>query len=148
MHRIKVNLFLLLQILSCFATLLRKQDASVWTYPSTIQAYHGLLSFAVHSKPKVCLLRPSTLNVRSNNQLTTELKMRVWISMFFRSVKQRSKVCVPFSEGVTSCLQITPQLITLLQCLQLSSASKRWSVQEVRRSACACLLIPLFSCTA
>uniref|UniRef100_H3DGH8 Ribosomal RNA processing 12 homolog n=1 Tax=Tetraodon nigroviridis TaxID=99883 RepID=H3DGH8_TETNG len=40
-------------ILSSFATLLRKQDASVWTYPSTLQAYHGLLSFTVHSKPKV-----------------------------------------------------------------------------------------------
>ncbi|XP_022619336.1 RRP12-like protein [Seriola dumerili] len=40
-------------ILSCLATLLRKQDASVWTYPSTLQAYHGLLSFTVHSKPKV-----------------------------------------------------------------------------------------------
>lgn len=43
-----------LQVLSCLATLLRKQDASVWTYPSTLQAYHGLLSFTVHSKPKVC----------------------------------------------------------------------------------------------
>ncbi|XP_068424787.1 RRP12-like protein [Clinocottus analis] len=40
-------------ILSCLATLLRKQDISVWTYPSTLQAYHGLLSFTVHSKPKV-----------------------------------------------------------------------------------------------
>uniref|UniRef100_A0A3Q3L512 Ribosomal RNA processing 12 homolog n=1 Tax=Mastacembelus armatus TaxID=205130 RepID=A0A3Q3L512_9TELE len=40
-------------ILSCLATLLRKQDASVWNYPSTLQAYHGLLSFTVHSKPKV-----------------------------------------------------------------------------------------------
>lgn len=40
-------------ILSCLATLLRKQDVSVWTYPSTLQAYHGLLSFTVHSRPKV-----------------------------------------------------------------------------------------------
>ncbi|CAJ1067594.1 RRP12-like protein [Xyrichtys novacula] len=40
-------------ILSCLATLLRKQDASVWTYPTTLQAYHGLLSFTVHSKPRV-----------------------------------------------------------------------------------------------
>uniref|UniRef100_A0A8C5N7P1 Ribosomal RNA-processing protein 12-like conserved domain-containing protein n=1 Tax=Gouania willdenowi TaxID=441366 RepID=A0A8C5N7P1_GOUWI len=40
-------------ILSCLATLLRKQDTSVWSYPSTLQAYHGLLSFTVHSKPKV-----------------------------------------------------------------------------------------------
>ncbi|CAG6017279.1 unnamed protein product [Menidia menidia] len=40
-------------ILSCLATLLRKQDISVWTYPTTLQAYHGLLSFSVHSKPKV-----------------------------------------------------------------------------------------------
>ena len=29
----------------------------MWTYPSTLQAYHGLLSFTVHSKPKVCPIR-------------------------------------------------------------------------------------------
>ncbi|XP_036402433.1 RRP12-like protein [Megalops cyprinoides] len=40
-------------ILSCLATLLRKQELSVWSYPSTLQVYHGLLSFTVHSKPKV-----------------------------------------------------------------------------------------------
>ncbi|XP_076021629.1 RRP12-like protein [Genypterus blacodes] len=40
-------------ILSCLATLMKKQDASVWTYASTLQAYHGLLSFTVHTKPKV-----------------------------------------------------------------------------------------------
>ncbi|XP_073729478.1 RRP12-like protein [Misgurnus anguillicaudatus] len=40
-------------ILSCLATLLRKQDLSVWSYPSTLQVYHGLLSFTVHSKPKI-----------------------------------------------------------------------------------------------
>ncbi|XP_036430036.1 RRP12-like protein [Colossoma macropomum] len=40
-------------VLSCLATLLRKQDLSVWSYPSTLQVYHGLLSFIVHSKPKV-----------------------------------------------------------------------------------------------
>ncbi|CAL9687917.1 unnamed protein product [Knipowitschia caucasica] len=40
-------------ILSCLATLLRKQEVSVWTYSSTLQIYHGLLSFTVHSKPKV-----------------------------------------------------------------------------------------------
>ncbi|KPP75792.1 hypothetical protein Z043_104935 [Scleropages formosus] len=34
-------------ILSCLATLLRKQDLSVWSFPSTLQTYHGLLSFTV-----------------------------------------------------------------------------------------------------
>lgn len=40
-------------ILSCLASLLKKQDVSVWTYPSTLQVYQGLLLFTVHSKPKV-----------------------------------------------------------------------------------------------
>ncbi|XP_031434840.1 RRP12-like protein isoform X2 [Clupea harengus] len=40
-------------VLSCLALLLKKQDVGVWSYPSTLQAYHGLLSFTVHSKPKV-----------------------------------------------------------------------------------------------
>lgn len=40
-------------IVSCLASLLRKQDLSVWSYPSTLQMYHGLLSFTVHTKPKV-----------------------------------------------------------------------------------------------
>ncbi|KAJ8014068.1 hypothetical protein DPEC_G00036410 [Dallia pectoralis] len=40
-------------VLSCLSTLLRKQDVTVWSYPSTLQVYHGLLSFTVHSKPKI-----------------------------------------------------------------------------------------------
>ncbi|XP_062319179.1 RRP12-like protein [Osmerus eperlanus] len=40
-------------ILSCLATLLKKQDVSMWSYPSTLQIYQGLLVFTVHSKPKV-----------------------------------------------------------------------------------------------
>ncbi|XP_073485075.1 RRP12-like protein [Aquarana catesbeiana] len=40
-------------IVSCLSVLLRKQDLSAWSYPSTLQVYHGLLSFTVHAKPKV-----------------------------------------------------------------------------------------------
>ncbi|XP_044856219.1 RRP12-like protein isoform X2 [Mauremys mutica] len=40
-------------VLSCLATLLRKQDLAAWSYPVTLQVYHGLLSFTVHAKPKV-----------------------------------------------------------------------------------------------
>ncbi|VFV46161.1 Hypothetical predicted protein [Lynx pardinus] len=40
-------------VLSCLATLLRKQDLEAWSYPVTLQVYHGLLSFTVHSKPKI-----------------------------------------------------------------------------------------------
>ncbi|XP_031453460.1 RRP12-like protein [Phasianus colchicus] len=40
-------------VLSCLATLLRKQDLAAWSYPVTLQVYHGLLSFCVHAKPKV-----------------------------------------------------------------------------------------------
>ncbi|XP_055976374.1 RRP12-like protein [Sorex fumeus] len=40
-------------VLSCLATLLRKQDLESWGYPLTLQVYHGLLSFTVHAKPKV-----------------------------------------------------------------------------------------------
>ncbi|KAM8923920.1 RRP12-like protein [Pelodytes ibericus] len=40
-------------IVSCLSVLLRKQDLSAWTYPSTLQVYHGLLSFTVHAKPKI-----------------------------------------------------------------------------------------------
>ncbi|XP_006831263.1 PREDICTED: RRP12-like protein isoform X2 [Chrysochloris asiatica] len=40
-------------VLSCLATLLRKQDLESWSYPVTLQVYHGLLSFTVHAKPKI-----------------------------------------------------------------------------------------------
>uniref|UniRef100_A0A5F4WGU1 Ribosomal RNA processing 12 homolog n=1 Tax=Callithrix jacchus TaxID=9483 RepID=A0A5F4WGU1_CALJA len=40
-------------VLSCLATLLRKQDLETWGYPMTLQVYHGLLSFTVHPKPKI-----------------------------------------------------------------------------------------------
>lgn len=48
----------LFKVLSCMATLLRKQDLEAWGYPVTLQVYHGLLSFTVHAKPKVRLLSP------------------------------------------------------------------------------------------
>lgn len=48
-------------VLSCLATLLRKQDLEAWSYPVTLQVYHGLLSFTVHSKPKVRLLGPQNM---------------------------------------------------------------------------------------
>uniref|UniRef100_A0A8D0H602 Ribosomal RNA processing 12 homolog n=1 Tax=Sphenodon punctatus TaxID=8508 RepID=A0A8D0H602_SPHPU len=40
-------------VLSCLATLLRRQDLATWSYPVTLQVFHGLLSFTVHAKPKV-----------------------------------------------------------------------------------------------
>ncbi|KAM6442361.1 RRP12-like protein [Liasis olivaceus] len=40
-------------ILSCLATLLRRQNLGTWNYPVTMQVFHGLLSFTVHVKPKV-----------------------------------------------------------------------------------------------
>uniref|UniRef100_A0A8C3WR88 Ribosomal RNA processing 12 homolog n=1 Tax=Catagonus wagneri TaxID=51154 RepID=A0A8C3WR88_9CETA len=40
-------------VLSCLATLLRKQDLEAWGYPITLQVYQGLLSFTVHAKPKI-----------------------------------------------------------------------------------------------
>ncbi|XP_040848312.1 RRP12-like protein isoform X2 [Ochotona curzoniae] len=40
-------------VLSCLATLLRKQNLEAWSYPVTLQVYHGLLSFTVHPKPKI-----------------------------------------------------------------------------------------------
>uniref|UniRef100_A0A671EYD6 Ribosomal RNA processing 12 homolog n=1 Tax=Rhinolophus ferrumequinum TaxID=59479 RepID=A0A671EYD6_RHIFE len=40
-------------VLSCLAILLRKQDLEAWGYPVTLQVYHGLLSFTVHTKPKI-----------------------------------------------------------------------------------------------
>lgn len=40
-------------VLSCLATLLRRQNVVTWKYPVTMQVFHGLLSFTVHVKPKV-----------------------------------------------------------------------------------------------
>ncbi|XP_040111084.1 RRP12-like protein isoform X2 [Oryx dammah] len=40
-------------VLSCLATLLRKQSLEAWSFPVTLQVFHGLLSFTVHTKPKI-----------------------------------------------------------------------------------------------
>ncbi|XP_028586368.2 RRP12-like protein [Podarcis muralis] len=40
-------------VLSCLATLLRRQNLVAWNYPVTMQVFHGILSFTVHVKPKV-----------------------------------------------------------------------------------------------
>ncbi|XP_063484841.1 RRP12-like protein isoform X3 [Symphalangus syndactylus] len=74
-------------VLSCLATLLRKQDLEAWGYPVTVQVYRGLLSFTVHPKPKLvtaCAMqafhslfhaRPglSTLSAELNAQIITAL---------------------------------------------------------------------------
>ncbi|XP_070541212.1 RRP12-like protein [Ptychodera flava] len=44
---------LLRSTLSCLATLLRVQEIAVWNDASTLQVYHGILSFSIHPKPKV-----------------------------------------------------------------------------------------------
>lgn len=56
-----------LKVLSCLATLLRKQDLEAWSYPVTLQVYHGLLSFTVHAKPKVRLLGPLNMGGASHS---------------------------------------------------------------------------------
>ncbi|XP_007456265.1 PREDICTED: RRP12-like protein isoform X4 [Lipotes vexillifer] len=74
-------------VLSCLATLLRKQDLEAWSYPVTLQVYHGLLSFTVHTKPKLvtaCAMQafhslfhakpsPGTLPAELNAQIITAL---------------------------------------------------------------------------
>lgn len=98
-------MFLPLQILSSFATLLRKQDMSVWTYPSTLQAYHGLLSFTVHSKPKVCLLR-TPLDVRSNYQLSSPLNKNKYLNFHVFQVRKAAQ------QGVCAILRGSDFLFT------------------------------------
>ncbi|XP_077992398.1 RRP12-like protein [Glandiceps talaboti] len=44
---------LLRSTLSCLATMLRVQEIAVWNDSSTVQVYHGILSFTIHPKPKV-----------------------------------------------------------------------------------------------
>ena len=41
------------QLLECLAVLLRAQPVSVWAEPSTLQMYAGVLSFVIHTRPKV-----------------------------------------------------------------------------------------------
>ncbi|KAG8523483.1 RRP12-like protein [Galemys pyrenaicus] len=74
-------------VLSCLATLLRKQDLEAWSYPVTLQVYHGLLSFTVHAKPKLvtaCAMQAfhslfhakpgqNTLSAELNAQIITAL---------------------------------------------------------------------------
>lgn len=147
MYRIKVNLFLLLQILSSFATLLRKQDASVWTYPTTLQAYHGLLSFAVHSKPKVCLLR-TPLNARSNYQLSSPLNKNKYLNFHVFQVRKAAQ------QGVCAILKGSDFLFTDDAPAHHPAAvsTAKFCIKEMERAggarpACACLHIPLFGCT-
>lgn len=39
--------------LTCLSTILRVQDPLVWGDSSTLQVYHGILNYTIHSKPKV-----------------------------------------------------------------------------------------------
>ena len=42
-----------LQLISCLSTLLLNQDPSIWSYSSTMQIFHCMLTFSVHPRPKV-----------------------------------------------------------------------------------------------
>ena len=44
---------LLRSALTCLSTVMRAQEAAVWSEPSTLQAFQGLLVFTIHQKPKV-----------------------------------------------------------------------------------------------
>ncbi|XP_022106693.1 RRP12-like protein [Acanthaster planci] len=39
--------------LVCLSTTLRQQDFGTWSEPSTMQVYHGILSYTIHQKPKI-----------------------------------------------------------------------------------------------
>ncbi|XP_017055548.1 RRP12-like protein [Drosophila ficusphila] len=40
-------------VIGCLSVLLRAQDYATWTYSSTFQYFDALLSFSIHSKPKI-----------------------------------------------------------------------------------------------
>ncbi|EDW82837.1 uncharacterized protein Dwil_GK24935 [Drosophila willistoni] len=40
-------------LIGCLSVLLRAQDYATWTYSSTFQYFDALLSFSIHSKPKI-----------------------------------------------------------------------------------------------
>ncbi|XP_009860563.2 RRP12-like protein [Ciona intestinalis] len=44
---------LLRSVLSCLATILRQQDRQVWDDSSTLNTYQSILSYVMHSKPKI-----------------------------------------------------------------------------------------------
>lgn len=47
---------LLRSIIGCLSVLLRAQNYASWSEPSTMRAFELVLAFALHSKPKVCIL--------------------------------------------------------------------------------------------
>ena len=51
-----IFLLLLPQLLGCLCRLLSVQEGAVWSESSTMTTFNGLLSFVVHSKPKVCMV--------------------------------------------------------------------------------------------
>lgn len=44
---------MLKHLISCLSTLLLNQDPSIWSYSSTMQIFHCMLTFSVHPRPKV-----------------------------------------------------------------------------------------------
>ncbi|XP_043216714.1 RRP12-like protein [Amphibalanus amphitrite] len=47
------TVLLIKSLLECLAVLLRAQPAATWAEPSTLQMYSGVLSFVIHTRPKV-----------------------------------------------------------------------------------------------
>ncbi|KAL8187480.1 UNVERIFIED_CONTAM: pre-rRNA processing protein [Gekko kuhli] len=111
-------------VISCLATLLRRQNLVAWNYPVTMQVFHGLLSFTVHVKPKV---RKAAQHGVCSILRGSEFMFGDGSPLHHPAASSTAKFCVQEIEKAggakeaTTTLHVLTLLRDLLPCLPASS---------------------------
>ncbi|KAJ7336526.1 pre-rRNA processing protein [Desmophyllum pertusum] len=120
---------LLRPLLACLCRLLSVQEGAVWSESSTMTTYNGLLSFVVHSKPKV--------RKAAQEAVTVLLKKTPGDMQHHPASATTAKFCVQqieehggSSQGTTTTLHIIGVLKEILPCLPGQNV----------KTVCECLL--------
>ncbi|XP_028391311.1 RRP12-like protein [Dendronephthya gigantea] len=98
---------LLKSLVTCLSTALKAQEAAIWSEPSTLKSYQGLLSFTVHPKPKV--------RKCSHESVAEIIRSRPNGSEFHPACQATSKFCIQELEKYKG----TAQAVSVLHILGL-----------------------------
>ena len=106
----------------CLAQVLRVQEQAIWANSSTLTVYDGLLSFIVHSKPKVSGL--TIVQVTSTDHIPTMVNVTIISSsghkpqLLVTTVFHVSQWCIMYHSGVscTTVVYHVPQWCIMYNC--------------------------------
>ncbi|XP_033098395.1 RRP12-like protein isoform X2 [Anneissia japonica] len=119
--------------LQCLATILRIVDIATWSESSTMQVYHGVLSFTTHQKPKVRKAAQTAIcSILRGSQFMVSSRA----PPHHPAASQTAKFCI---QQVEQCGG-TGEATTTLHILGLMKDTLPWFPKQSIKSCCETLL--------